>query len=189
VIDPAQQPADADLYTPSASRLATLFFSDLDELGRFEPVNVDRMPAGYRTLLAHQEHMTVAHETVHGAQVAVKVLDEWRDETSYARTSLLSRQSDGAIVQFGIMRIWLADLPQPAQQAITGKQSPLGRVLIEHNILREVELISLWKIEPAAVLMKHLHLPKGQPVFGRSAQILVDERPTVQLLEIVTLQD
>ncbi|MCI0332640.1 MAG: hypothetical protein L0228_05395 [Planctomycetes bacterium] len=185
--DPAYPPADADLYTPSASRLATLFYSELDELGRFEPVNVDQLPADYRSLLAHQDHMTVALEAHHDSLVSVRVLDEWRDETSYARSSLLSRQSDGAVVQFGIMRIWLADLPAAAQQEIVSKKIPLGRVLIRHNVLREVEIISLWKITPGAVLKKQLGLNDNQPIYGRSAQILVDERPTVQLLEIVTL--
>jgi chorismate-pyruvate lyase len=189
VIDPTHQSADADLFTPSASRLATLFFSDLGDVGRFEPVTVDQMPADYRTLLAHQDHMTVALESYHKTLVSVKVLDEWRDETSYARTSLLSRQSDGAVVQFGIMRIWLTDLPPEAQVQITQRKSPLGRVLIEHNVLREVEPISLWEITPGPVLKKHLQLKSTGPIFGRSAQILVDERPTVQLLEIPVLPD
>jgi chorismate-pyruvate lyase len=187
VIDPTRQSADADLFTPSAARLATLFFSDLAELGRFEPVPVDNLPADYRTLLAHPDHMTVALESYHGSPVSVKVLDEWRDETSYARTSLLSRQSDGSIVQFGIMRIWLTDLPPEAQAQITQRQSPLGRVLIEHNVLREVEPISLWQIDPGPMLKKHLRLTNNELIFGRSAQILVDERPTVQLLEVPTL--
>lgn len=185
--DPTRQSADADLFTPSAARLATLFYSSLDELGRFEPVSVDALPADYRSLLAHQDHMTVALEAHHNALVTVHALDEWRDESSYARSSLLSRQTDGAVVQFGIMRIWLADLPAAAQQEITSKKVPLGRVLIRHNVLREVELITLWRITPGPVLRKHLRLADNTPIYGRSAQILVDERPTVQLLEIITL--
>jgi chorismate-pyruvate lyase len=180
--------ADADLFTPSAARLATLFYSDLSELGRFEPVTVDELPPQYRTLLAHQDHMTVALESCHESLVTVNVLDEWRDEASYARSSVLSRQSDGSVVQFGIMRIWLGDLPAAAQQEITGKRVPLGRVLISHNLLREVELMTLWEIEPGPVLKKRLRLKNDDPIYGRSAQILVDERPTVQLLEIPSLQ-
>jgi chorismate-pyruvate lyase len=188
VIDPAQPSPDADLFTPSASRLATLFYGDLAEVGRFEPVNVDGLSDGYRRLLAHQEHMTVALENFHNSPVDVHVMDEWRDEASYARSSLLSRQSDGAIVQFGIMRIWLNDLPDTAQTEITSRQSPLGRVLLEHNLLREVELISLWEIAPGPILRKNLPLHGHAPIFGRSAQILVEERPTVQLLEIPCLR-
>ena len=185
--DPTRQSADADLFLPSAARLATLFFSDLDELGRFEPVSVETLPADYRALLAHQDHMTVALEAYHSALVNVHPLHEWRDESSYARCSLLSRQSDGAIVQFGIMRIWLGDLPEPAQREIVSKKTPLGRVLIRHNVLREVELITLWQIDPGPALRRHMPRAEQAPLYGRSAQILVDERPTVQLLEIVTL--
>ena len=112
----------------------TLFFSDLAELGRFEPSSVDNLPPPHRALLAHNDHMTVALESFHKSPVSVEALAEWRDEASYARCSLLSRQSDGAVVQFGMMRIWLADLPMAAQQEIAAKKTPLGRVLIEHNL-------------------------------------------------------
>ena len=111
-----------------------------------------------------------------------------RTKRRYARCSLLSRQTDGAVVQFGIMRIWLADLPAAAQHEITSKKAPLGRVLIDHNVLREVELITLWRIAPGPVLQQHLQLTDDTPIYGRTAQILVDERPTVQLLEIAKLQ-
>jgi chorismate-pyruvate lyase len=131
--------------------------------------------------------MTVALEAFHNSLMNVRAINEWRDDASYARCSLLSRQTDGAVVQFGIMRIWLTDLPSAAQEEIASKKAPLGRVLIRHNVLREVEVITLWKIEPGAELIRHLELPSAQPIFGRTAQILVDERPTVQLLEIAKL--
>jgi chorismate-pyruvate lyase len=162
-----------------------LFFTNLEEVGRFDPVNVDGLTPDSRTLLAHTDHMTVALERFHHSTVSVRALSEWRDDASYARCSLLSRQSDGAIVQFGIMRIWVADLPPTAKDQIAKKQAPLGRVLIEHNLLRDVELITLWRIEPGRALQEHLQVNGKAPVFGRTAQILVDERPTVQLLEIV----
>ncbi len=185
--DSTRTTSEAKLYTPSASRLATLFFSDLTKIGQFELAAVGQLPPDARELLAHNEHMTVALESFHHSPVSVEALAEWRDEASYARCSLLSRQSDGAVVQFGMMRIWLADLPAAAQEEIASKKSPLGRVLIEHNLLREVELITLWKITPGPVLQQHLEVNDTSPLYGRTAQILVDERPTVQLLEIVKL--
>jgi len=187
VIDPASPTFEADLFSRSASRLATLFYASLSMLGQFEPVAVEDLPSEHRALLAHNDHMTVALEWFHKSPVSVQALDEWRDETSYARSSILRRQSDGVVVQFGVMRIWLADLPAAAQAEIANKRAPLGRVLIEHNVLREVELITLWKIAPGEVLKQHLGTSDVEPIYGRTAQILVDERPTVQLLEIVKL--
>lgn len=176
---------DAELYSGSVARLASLFYDDLTELGRFVPVTPSDMPPDFRALLAHNEHMTVTLERVSRGSVAVRALSEWRDEGSYARTSLLTRQTDGAILQFGIMRIWLDDLPAEVRDAITVQRQPLGRVLVDHNLLREVELITLWRIAPGPALQRHLPALNGQEIFGRSAQILVDERPTVQMLEIV----
>ncbi len=186
-MNPTHHPHENDLYFRSASRLATLFFPTLDEVGRFESVSADELPDDYRTLLAHQNHMTVALEEFHHSLVRVRAVAEWQDDASYARCSRLNRESDGAIVQFGIMRIWLADLPQAVRQEIAAKQTPLGRVLIGHNLLREVELITLWRIMPGRVLKEHLELTSDSPIYGRSAQILVDDRPTVQVLEIVKL--
>jgi chorismate-pyruvate lyase len=185
--DPARHLAEAELYNRSASRLAELFFARLDDIGHFEPLAVEDLPQTARTLLAHREHMTVALENYHRSPVAVRAVCEWHDDASYARASLLSRQSDAAIIQFGIMRIWLADLPAEARREITDEKQPLGRVLVNHNMLREVEVIALWRITPGPVLRQHLGLSDHSPTYGRSAQILVDERPTVQVLEIVKL--
>jgi chorismate-pyruvate lyase len=187
VNSPSRHPSEADLYARSVSRLASLFYEEKDELGRFEPVPADELPDEYRSLLAHHDHMTVALEAYHNSLVEVKTLAEWKDEASYARNSLLARQSDGTVLQFGIMRIWLGDLPVEVREEITARRMPLGRVLIRHNMLREVELITLWRITPGPVLQEHLGVAEGQPIYGRSAQILVDERPTVQVLEIVAL--
>jgi hypothetical protein len=166
-----------------------LFFPNLDAIGRFEPIAVEDLPPGYRSLLAHHDHMTVALEAWHNSLVEIHVLDEWRDDASYARAGVLCRQSDGEAIQFNIMRIWLGDLPPSAQAQITENKAPLGRVLIRHNLLREVEVLTIWRITPGPVLCEQLKLDGRTQVFGRSAQILVDERPTVQVLEIVTLPE
>jgi len=178
---------EAELYSGSVARLASIFYDDLSELGHFHPVAPEDLPDDYRSLLAHNDHMTVTLEAFHNDLVNVRVLAEWSDEASYARNSLLARQRDGALLQFGIVRLWTKDLPAQARDEITTHRRPLGRVLIEHNLLREVELITLWQITPGPALKQHLQLPDHQQIFARSAQILVDERPTVQLLEIVTL--
>ena len=114
-------------------------------------------------------------------------LPNGRTKLLMSRCSLLSRQTDGAVVQFGIMRIWLADLPEAAQQEITGKKVAAGARVDSPQRAREVEMITLWRIEPAAELRRHLRLKESLTIFGRTAQILVDERPTVQLLEIATV--
>ncbi|MEM9187434.1 MAG: hypothetical protein AAGB00_13155, partial [Planctomycetota bacterium] len=165
-----------------AKRLAALFGYSLADLGDFSPTTPEHLPAECRSLLAHTGHMTVTLEAFHGTLVDVRVLKERLDEASYAREILLTRQSDGASVQDGLVRIGLADLPAEVREDIRAKQTPLGRVLIRHGLLRDVEVLSLWRIAPGEMLTGHFG---SGDVFGRSAQILVDQRPTVQLLEVV----
>lgn len=183
--DRAAAAPPADLYIGSVERLARLFDFSLEHIGAFESVTPESMPTAYRTLLAHTGHMTITLEAFHNSLVDVKVLNTAADGASYAREILLTRHIDNAVVQYGLMRIWLSDLPKEVRAEIEARETPLGRVLIRHGLLRDVELLSLWKIAPSDAVRTHLAAPSGEPVFGRSAQILVDGRPTVQLLEIV----
>ncbi|MEN1679016.1 MAG: hypothetical protein AAGJ46_05455 [Planctomycetota bacterium] len=178
--------APTDLYIGGVSRLAKLFGYATDDLGQFTPITPDGLPEDYRTLLAHTGHMTVTLEAFHNSLVDVAVLQERTGEESYAREIVLARQSDGVAIQYGLVRLWEGGLPADVRAEIRSREIPLGRVLIRHGLMREVELLSLWRIQPGPALTKHLAADDA-PVFGRTAQILVDHRPTVQLLEIINV--
>ncbi|HYO25960.1 MAG TPA: hypothetical protein VEQ85_13540 [Lacipirellulaceae bacterium] len=163
------------------------FYPALAALGAFTPVDAAALPQDYRTLLAHDDHMTVTVEAVHNCFVAVRVLQEHRDGESYSRTSLLCCQSSGKVVQFGVMRIDLGNLAPAVREEIVSRGTPLGRVLIRHNVLRHVELQQLWHVNPTALLREQLQLSPEAPLFGRTARIVVEGRPAVELLEIPRL--
>ena len=170
---------------PALDHLAGLFFSNLAELGSFEEVLVENTPEPYRQLLAHHEHMTVSVERFHGCPVDVKVLDTLRDGEFYSRKIVLHRQSDGAVVLFGIPRINLLLLGDDVRREILDEHTPLGRVLIEHNIMREVQLASLYRIAPGPGLCRLLQLAHPRTTYGRTAFIYLDGYLAVELLEIV----
>ena len=165
--------------------LTELFYSSPDELGDFAQVAAYDLPEKHQALLAHRDHMTVTVEAWHNSMVDVRVLSENRDGDFYARKILLVLQRDGTPVQFGIMRINLANLPQIVQMEIQSQALPLGRIMIRHHLLREVELCQLWRITPGPDLREHLQLGDQPYCYGRTARILVDGEPLVELLEIV----
>lgn len=171
---------------PALDHLAGLFYPDLAELGQFEEVLAEQMPAGYRQLLAHHDHMTVSLEEHHGCKVDVKVLATQQTGDYYSRKIILHRQSDGRVVLFGIPRINLALVDDQVREEIIGQQAPLGRVLIEHNVLREVQLASLYRVTPGPDLCRCLGLGQPQTTYGRTAFIYCDGYPAVELLEIVS---
>lgn len=176
---------DGRAHHDEMAALAGLFFQPIESLGKLTPVDSTDLPPAYQTLLAHNSHMTVTLEAFHSSLVDVQVVDEYPEADRYARKSLLSRQSDGRVIQLGVMRIDLRGLPPDAREDIENHTAPLGRVLIRSGVLREVEVIALWKIEPGDELRTALGCNFGEVVWGRSARILVDSRPTVELLEII----
>jgi hypothetical protein len=219
-LSPFRSPLSSPPLVPQLETITAPFFPSLAELGEFRLVAVDDMPADNRTLLAHDAHMTVTVEAFHNSMVDVAVLNEHRDGDSYSRTSLLICRKSRRIVQFGIMRIDLSGLPPIVREEIESRGTPLGRILIRHNVLRHVELHRLWRIKPGPELRRRLIYqiapPSAQPagqapaatedssisafniakletqtaagserLYGRTARIVVEGRPAVELLEIV----
>jgi chorismate-pyruvate lyase len=171
---------------PALDHLAGLFYSDLAELGAFEEVLAEAMPEPYRRLLAHHEHMTVAVEKHHSSPVDVEVIAAKHSGDYYFRKIILHRQSDGRVVLFGIPRLNLRLVDDDVRREILSENKPLGRVLIDHNVLREVQLASLYRILPGPDLCRMFGLAAPLATYGRTAFIYCDGFPAVELLEIVS---
>jgi chorismate-pyruvate lyase len=144
----------------------------------FDEIAGHEVPEPYHGLLVHRHHMTVTVEAYHGGPVDVRVLEKRLDGRWYSRRILLTSRSTGFVAQFGIVRIDLSRLSEPARQAILEEKTPVGRVLIDHQVLREVEPLGFLRF-PAARWFA------GQQSYGRLAIIHCDGEPAVQALEIV----
>ena len=86
---------------------------------------------------------------------------------------------------YGIVRLNIDALDPVVWERIESQTVPLGRVLIEHNVLREVQLCELWEITAGPSLAKCAHVEQGQVVYGRTALIYCDGEHAIELLEIV----
>lgn len=171
--------------TPELSALVGLFYDEPAALGAFTEVTGAELPATPFMLLAHDAHMTVTVETFHGGPVSLEVLQTRISPTHYARKIILHRHSDRRVVLFGLVRMAVALLDPEVRQEIESQQIPLGRVLIQHNVMRNVRLLSLWRIDPGPDLCQALRLDHPEICYGRTALIYCDNVPAVELLEIV----
>ena len=153
------------------------------QLGEFEPVLT--APAPYDALLDHHKHMTVTVESYYGEKVNVHVHRCHQHANWYSREITLATTQSRRIVQYGIVRLDTSALDPTVWQRIESQQVPLGRVLIEHNVLREVQLCGLWRVKAGPSLASLLRLTIGQTVWGRTALIYCDGEPAIQLLEIL----
>ena len=67
----------------------TLFSPSVESVGVFEEVSASELPAFFRRLLDHHDHMTVTQEAVHGCPVAVEVKQRRLSRQHYERKSVL----------------------------------------------------------------------------------------------------
>jgi len=141
-------------------------------------------PEPYKSLLVHSHHMTVTMESHHGCSVDVRVLQESRQDQDYCRKILLLKSGTQSVVQFGIVRLHLQFVSQPVRDEILAGQIPLGRVLINHNVLRQIDLGAILKMTPGPQLQEYFHCNPDDIVYGRLATIFCDARPAIDLLEI-----
>lgn len=177
------QPPAVDLPT-----LVGLFYDDAGRLGRFRPLSGDALPAPFGELLNHRSHMTVTVERFHRSLVDVRVARTCTTPPWYAREITLVTRDGGQVVQYGIVRLNYQTLDEPVWREIESQQTPLGRVLIQHNVLRELELCGLWEVTPGPALAQQLQLDVGQVTYGRTARIFCNLEPAIELLEIVRVR-
>src|SRR5947199_5384904 len=91
-------PVTAPATLPNLEELIGLFYEKVGAVGAFKQIPAGIMPGYARTLLSHNEHMTVTVEEFHGCPIDVDVLDVVPSDTHYARRILLRRQSDRQVV-------------------------------------------------------------------------------------------
>jgi len=179
--DSAHSADSVDLQT-----LVRLFYGQTpDELGCFESVTAAEMSPTYRDLLDHHSHMTIAVESFCGSKVDVTVFRAIKDSHWYGREISLVSKASGKTVQYGIVRLRPQLLQSDVWQEIEAGQTPLGQVLIDHNVFRQVERVALWKVVAGEALAARLQMPPGEVTYGRTARIFCDGEPAIELLEIV----
>ena len=167
--------------------IATLFklFPPTSYLREFDIIPAEQVPQPYHDLLVHEHHMTVTVEAHHGSLVDVQVLERKRDGDGYARKILLAKQSDRRIVQFGLVLIWLNYCSPEVSAEIISEKTPLGRILINHNVLRRIEPTDYLRVTPGPEMMQWFDLKTPIPAYGRLALIHCDGKPAIELVEIV----
>ena len=170
---------------PDLETLLYLFYQDTAEFGVVEAISADDMPTVAQDLLNHEHHMTVTVEDHHHCEVDVQVLETLFTGQAYSRKILLTKQTDNTVVQFGIVRLNFEFLATHIQQEIQAENTPLGRILINHNVLRRVELSQLWEIQVGQDLAELFCVSPNTIVYGRTAWIYCNGEPAIELLEVV----
>lgn len=162
------------------------YFPDRSDRPAIQRVAATDVPEPYHRLLVHSHHMTVTVEQFYGDAVDVKVLEARREGNSYARKILLALRGSGRIVQFGIVHVDLGLLAPAVRDEIVSQRTPLGRVLIQHNVLRVVRPIEFFRAMPGPAMCGWFDLAAAEPIYGRLGVIFTDGKPAIRVAEILT---
>jgi hypothetical protein len=166
------------------------------------------VPEPFHQLLVHRKHMTVVLEQYYAQSVHLQVQWSQATGTNYLRRITLTAGSvpilgsdrmgtdpfssaaacpaGGLVVELGIVRLELSMLPAEVRAEILAESTPLGRILINHGILRRVIPYHYLRFAAASRVIGLFGLPVPPLVYGRIGTILCNEQPAIELLEIVT---
>jgi chorismate-pyruvate lyase len=166
----------SELYAPFPSQI------DRPEAELLPP---EEIPEPYRELLVHEHHMTVTVEAYYREPVEVRVLEVVRRGNEYARKILLALRDSRRVVQFGIVQIDLAVLTPDVRETILAGEVPLGRVLIQNQVLRTVRPAAFFRAMPRPLMCEWFSLKRPEPTYGRIGVISTDGHPTIRVAEIL----
>lgn len=165
-------------------KLTDLFPGGRELFERADHVASALVPEPFKRLLVHEHHMTVTMEAFHRSSVVVKVLDRQLDGEIYSRKIVLETSDAARAVQFGIVRFDLSVVLPDVRKEILSEQTPLGRILINYNVLRHIDLGAVLQLTAGRGLAEIFGCQPGQVTYGRLATIFCNRRPAVDLLEV-----
>ncbi|MFO0815351.1 MAG: hypothetical protein U0796_19220 [Gemmatales bacterium] len=132
--------------------------------------------------------MTVAMEEFHHCKIGVKVLQSRKPRAAgdwYVRQIVLHPVGSTRIVQGGLVRIHLSMLDPAVQAAILREDTPLGHVLIDHDVLRHIEVKQYLRLEAGPALGAWPTFPTDKTAYGRLGILYCDLQPAIEVFEIV----
>jgi hypothetical protein len=146
--------------TPSWAALLEKFYARAGQpLPRIQPLKENEVPQPYKALLVHSSDMTPTLENFYHRRLGLTVLSREIERETYLREVLLRLTADdlsgprrGAMaaasspdavlrpgedskpIEYGVIRICLAQLPPVARRHVLEEQRPLGNILQSEGI-------------------------------------------------------
>ena len=179
-------PLTIETAGPWLANVLGQFPDDRIAAGQIEVLEGGALAGAYRELLDHTHHMTVTLEERYGAPVHLEVLKVQHSGNNYSRKLILRAGEHGPVVLAGIMRFRLECVDQEVSEEILAAEIPLGRILIEHQVLRKIETVAFLRFPLGNSFGKLLDAAgKESFTYGRLAIIFCDGEPAVELLELI----
>lgn len=168
------------------TNLVTAFHDKVADVGQFIAVSADDVPARSRELLHHGQHMTARLQCHYKVAMSVDVLRSVQSGKDYQREILLRRASDNVIVEYGVLKADLAQLPAKLQAALIDADRPFGQLIPDLGLHSRVSVDQLWRVISGQALATITGLEPAGTTFARLVSIAIEQVPAIEVLEILT---
>lgn len=159
------------------NRLFEVFGQDF--ITDFTDIQEEEVPAPMQDLLSPNHHMTHAIEKHFNTPTTLQVWGVFNTGSHYARKITLSVED--RVVQYAFIIVDLQQLGANAATDVLEGVIPMGRILAKHKINTQVSVKNLLHIENSAHIGQHLPLP----AYGRVASIMCNDKPAIQVMEVL----
>jgi chorismate-pyruvate lyase len=146
-----------------------------------------RIPQPYRSLLVHQNDMTLTLEAHFGGRVVLRPLTTFTVGAWYYRRVLLAQEYSGRPVEMGAIRMKLSALPRKVQAEIRRNQVPLGRLLRDAGVDFTSVPREFFAVVPNGEMMGVFWMREEKTLYGRRTEVMLDGRAIGDIVEILPL--
>lgn len=161
------------------------FFGDQGWIADAQELKAEEMPREARRLLVHNQHMTATLQAYYAQPVELHVLDHREEEQVYRRKILLTVDHGQRVVEYGLVRLNLAFLPESGRKEVILRNRPLGEILVQYDILTRVEPRWFVRFAKRSEVVQSFASASVNQGYGRIGIIYCEGHPAIELLEVV----
>ena len=157
------------------------------ELPRVRTVEPDEIPLPYRSLLVHENDMTLTLERHFGGRVVLRPLSTFTMGQWYFRRVLLVQEFSGRPVEMGAIRMKLRAFTRRIREQILANRIPLGRILRDGRVDYQRRPKSFLSVTPNEEMMGVFWMREPRTLYGRRTEIFQRGTKIGDLVEVLPL--
>ena len=145
------------------------------------------IPMPYRSLLVHEDDMTITLERHFGGRVVLRALSTFTSGAWYFRRVLLVQEYSGRPVEMGAIRMKLDGFGARLKKQILKNEVPLGRILRDSGFKYVSRAIAFLAITPNPEMMGVFWMRESRTLYGRRTEIVNDGTKIGDIVEVLPL--
>ena len=145
------------------------------------------IPSPYRSLLVHENDMTITLERHFGGPVMLRTLSTTLAGAWYMRRVLLVQQYSGRPVEMGATRLRMDAFKPKVRAQILRNEIPLGRLLRDAGVDFKSQPRAFLAVAPNPEMMGVFWMREPRTLYGRQTELFEAGRKIGDIVEILPL--